>query len=158
LRFVAVLTGLFLAGTSAAQAHLPYPFHKHQTDKQKLQTIKLNLPHVCASTRAGCNWLHGLYRRIEHRILVASLPVVHYPAWRCIHRYEGSWQDSGDPYWGGLQMDRGFMARYAPRWLLRKGLANSWTPREQMGVAERAYLSGRGFWPWPNTARMCGLL
>ena len=81
----------------------------------------------------------------------------HYNEWLCIHSHEGSWTDSGDPYWGGLQMDRSFMSSYAPPSLLRKGFANSWTPLEQMWVAERAYRSGRGFGPWPNTARMCGL-
>ena len=34
--------------------------------------------------------------------------------------------------------------------------ADHWTPIEQMWVAERAYRSGRGFYPWPNTARYCG--
>jgi len=82
----------------------------------------------------------------------------HKREWLCIHRYEGSWRDSGDPYWGGLQMDRGFMSGYAPGYLLRKGLADNWTPLEQMWVAERAYRSGRGFYAWPNTARMCGLI
>jgi len=90
------------------------------------------------------------------RRLAARVP--HKSAWLCIHRYEGSWSDSGDPYWGGLQMDRGFMRRYAPRLLFRRGLANQWTPLEQMWVAERAHRSGRGFYPWPNTARYCGLL
>lgn len=82
----------------------------------------------------------------------------HMLGWLCIQRYEGSWQDSGDPYWGGLQMDRGFMESYAPRTLLRRGWADQWTPLEQMWVAERAHRSGRGFWPWPSTARSCGLL
>jgi hypothetical protein len=27
-----------------------------------------------------------------------------------------------------------------------------------MWVAERALRAGRGFYPWPNTARMCGLI
>ena len=81
----------------------------------------------------------------------------HRAAWLCIHRYEGSWQDSGDPYWGGLQMDRGFMQAHAPAFLLRRGYADRWTPLEQMWVAERAYRSGRGFSPWPNTARICGV-
>jgi hypothetical protein len=81
----------------------------------------------------------------------------HKAAWRCIHHYEGSWSDSGDPYWGGLQMDRGFMSTYAPRFLLRRGWADRWTPLEQMWVAERAART-RGFYPWPNTARYCGLL
>jgi hypothetical protein len=82
----------------------------------------------------------------------------HKRAWRCLHRYEGSWRDSGDPYWGGLQMDHGFMAGYAPHYLLRRGWADRWTPLEQMWVAERAFRSGRGFWAWPNSARMCGLI
>jgi hypothetical protein len=85
------------------------------------------------------------------------LSVPHIKAWRCIHRYEGSWWDDRDPYWGGLQMDRAFMRRYAPKWLLRKGWANTWTPREQMWVAEQA-VPKRGFTPWPTTAHTCGLI
>jgi hypothetical protein len=82
----------------------------------------------------------------------------HRRGWLCVHRFEGSWSDGGDPYWGGLQMDRGFMRTYAPRVLLRRGWANRWTALEQMWVAERAHRSGRGYWPWPNTARSCGLI
>lgn len=82
----------------------------------------------------------------------------HKSGWLCIHHFEGSWADGGDPYWGGLQMDRGFMRAYAPRVLLRRGWANRWTSLEQMWVAERAHRSGRGYTPWPNTARYCGLL
>ena len=79
-------------------------------------------------------------------------------AWRCLQRFEGSWRDPHDPYWGGLQMDKTFMRMYAPRYLLRRGWANNWTPIEQMWVAERAIRAGRGFYPWPNTGRMCGLI
>jgi hypothetical protein len=82
----------------------------------------------------------------------------HMRQWLCIHRYEGAWTDRGDPYWGGLQMDRGFMRTYGPHLLRRKGTADRWTPLEQMWVAEKAYRSGRGFYPWPNTARACGLV
>src|SRR5438046_855151 len=99
-----------------------------------------------------------VWQRIARRTYLAYLHPPHRSAWLCIHRYEGSWWDSGDPYWGGLQMDRGFMEFYAPRLLLRRGLANRWTALEQMWVAERAHRSGRGYWPWPNTARACGLL
>ena len=95
--------------------------------------------------------------RAASRAYVQAIHPPHRSAWLCIHRYEGSWRDSGDPYWGGLQMDRGFMSGYAPRYLLRRGLANRWTPLEQMWVAERAYRSGRGFYAWPSTARFCGL-
>jgi hypothetical protein len=82
----------------------------------------------------------------------------HKAAWLCIHRYEGSWRDPGGPYYGGLQMDIGFQSAYGAPLLRTKGTANNWSPTEQMWVAERAYRSGRGFWPWPNTARICGLI
>jgi hypothetical protein len=98
------------------------------------------------------------WRRQEQRVIRLAAHPPHKSAWLCIHRFEGGWGDSGDPYWGGLQMDRGFMSTYAARVLLHKGWADRWTPLEQMWVAERAFRSGRGFWPWPNTARACGLL
>jgi hypothetical protein len=81
----------------------------------------------------------------------------HRRQWLCIHRYEGSWTDPNAPYYGGLQMDLEFQATYGRDLLRIKGTANHWTPLEQMWVAERAYRT-RGFWPWPNTARYCGLL
>jgi hypothetical protein len=82
----------------------------------------------------------------------------HRSAWLCIHRYEGAWTDGSSPYYGGLQMDIGFQATYGSSLLSTKGTAENWTPLEQMWVAERAYRSGRGFYPWPNTARACGLI
>jgi hypothetical protein len=75
----------------------------------------------------------------------------------CIHRYEGSWTDTGDPYWGGLQMDLGFQRTYGGYLFRKKGTADRWSPLEQIWTAENA-LRSRGFWPWPNTARYCGLL
>jgi hypothetical protein len=82
----------------------------------------------------------------------------HLQAWLCIHRYEATWTDSGAPYYGGLQMDLGFQAHYGGQLLRTKGTADRWLPLEQMWVAERAFSSGRGFYPWPNTARYCGLI
>lgn len=55
-------------------------------------------------------------------------------------------------------MDYSFMSSYGSSLLSSKGTANNWTPLEQMWVAEKAYSSGRGFYPWPNTARECGLI
>ena len=81
----------------------------------------------------------------------------HKAQWLCIHGYEGSWTDPNAPYYGGLQMDWGFMNTYGHELLVRKGTADHWTPHEQMWVAERAWRT-RGFGPWPNTARYCGLL
>ena len=105
-----------------------------------------------ASPRALHYW-----NRQARRMLRAAKNPPHKAQWLCIHRFEGSWSDSGDPYWGGLQMDRGFMSTYAPGVLLRRGWANRWSALEQMWVAERAFRT-RGFYPWPNTARYCGLL
>ena len=100
----------------------------------------------------------AVWKQVAYHLRQRALNPPHKRQWLCIHHFEGSWSDSGDPYWGGLQMDRGFMRTYAPRFLLRKGWANRWTPLEQMWVAERAHRSGRGYGPWPNTARSCGLL
>jgi hypothetical protein len=84
-------------------------------------------------------------------------------AWLCIHRFERNprqgWRtNTGNGYYGGLQMDISFQRTYGGWLLRRKGTANNWSALEQIWVAERAYRSGRGFTPWPNTARACGLL
>jgi Transglycosylase-like domain len=84
-------------------------------------------------------------------------------AWLCIHRHERHAQQgwatrTGNGFYGGLQMDLSFQRTYAPELLRTKGTADRWTAIEQIWVAERAYRSGRGFYPWPNTARYCRLL
>lgn len=103
-------------------------------------------------------WVLKLWREraVQARRQASNPP--HERQWRCIQRYEGSWRDPNPPYWGGLQMDLSFMSSYGAELLRRKGTADNWTPLEQMWVAERAHRSGRGFTPWPNTARYCGLL
>ena len=80
-------------------------------------------------------------------------------AFMCIHRYEGAWNaNTGNGYYGGLQMDLRFMERYGSGFLARWGTADHWPPWAQLEVSVRAYLAGRGFGPWPNTAADCGLL
>lgn len=99
------------------------------------------------------------HRRVANRAWLAIRGLVpHKRQWLCIHRYEGSWQDPNPPYYGGLQMDLGFQRSYGGILLRTKGTAEHWTPMEQMIVAETAYYAGRGFHPWPNTARYCGLI
>ena len=99
--------------------------------------------------------------QLWHRRAVGARRRAHNPPherqWLCIHRYEAKWTDADGPYYGGLQMDQEFQATYGRDLLRRKGTAQNWTPLEQMWVAERAYPT-RGFWPWPNAARYCGLL
>jgi hypothetical protein len=103
-------------------------------------------------------WVRNLWRQraVGHRRKAHRPP--HQFQWQCIHRHEGRWDDPHAPYYGGLQMDLSFQRRYGADLLRRKGTADNWTPLEQMWVAERAYRAGRGFYPWSNTARHCGLL
>ncbi len=103
-------------------------------------------------------WVLRLWRKRELRARRQALNPPRKGAWLCIQRYEGPWHDPNPPYYGGLQMDLSFQRAYGGDLLRRKGTADNWTPLEQMWVAERAYRSGRGFHPWPNTARYCGLL
>lgn len=109
------------------------------------------------SVRRGGKFLVRYGRKHIARARARMLPP-HYSAWLCIHSYEGAWNDPGAPFYGGLQMDWGFMRTYGGHLLRTKGTADHWTPLEQMWVAERAHRSGRGFYPWPNTARYCGLI
>jgi hypothetical protein len=77
----------------------------------------------------------------------------------CIHRYEGAWTaNTGNGYYGGLQMDIAFQRLYGAEFLARFGTADAWPVWAQLRAAARAYASGRGFGPWPNTARACGLI
>lgn len=76
----------------------------------------------------------------------------------CIHSGEGAWDaNTGNGYYGGLQMDVPFQSHYGAYLLHTKGTADNWTPLEQMHAAENA-IRTRGFSPWPNTAAACGLL
>lgn len=88
----------------------------------------------------------------------------------CIHRYEGSWKDPGYPFWGGLQMNRDFqktygwlrVAKHTPHehkiyFLDKWGTADHWPIWAQLLAGLHGYFS-RGWSPWPNTARYCGLM
>jgi len=100
------------------------------------------------------------HQRLLHNSYIGILNLIpHRRQWKCIHHYEGAWNaNTGNGFYGGLQMDLSFQSSHGDFFLRHKGTANNWTPLEQMLVAEVAYQSGRGFHPWPNTARYCGLL
>jgi hypothetical protein len=105
-----------------------------------------------AIQRAAAQWRVRLAR-----VHGEALHPPHLEQFLCIHRYEGSWTDTGAPYYGGLQMDVGFQQSYGGWLYATKGTADHWSPLEQIWTAEKA-LKSRGFWPWPNTARDCGLI
>jgi Transglycosylase-like domain len=95
----------------------------------------------------------------EHASVEPSIPAYLQQSFMCIHRFEGDWSaNTGNGYYGGLQMDLAFQALYGPEFVARWGTADHWPARAQLQAAVRAYQSGRGFGPWPNTARFCGLL
>jgi hypothetical protein len=110
------------------------------------------------SEHAYRRWVRDLWRRRAATTYRLAQRPPHESDWLCIHQYEAAWNDAEAPYYGGLQMDLSFQQAWGPDLLGRKGTADHWTPLEQMWVAERAYRSGLGFTPWPNTARECGLL
>ncbi len=169
---VAVAFAFSLIFTSVAQADRPAPRKQENAATTAARSVRtsnlrgtarkwetlISLPR--AHTRFGLRspLAYLFWKRRARAVARAANAPPHKKGWLCIHRFEGRWSDSGDPYWGGLQMNQGFMQTYAPRSLLRRGWANVWTPLEQMWVAERAHRSGRGYGPWPTTARACGLL
>jgi hypothetical protein len=88
-----------------------------------------------------------------------ALPARLVSAFGCIHAYEGAWSsNTGNGYYGGLQMDLAFQRLYGAEFLRRWGTADNWPSWAQLAAAVTAYRSGRGFWPWPNSARVCGLI
>ena len=98
--------------------------------------------------------------RIIRRLTIAMRSSVEGPArvgLRCIHPHEASWTDDRAPYWGGLQMDLDFQRTYGGPLLRALGTANHWPPAAQLAVGEIAYYAGRGYGPWPNTRKACGL-
>jgi hypothetical protein len=102
-------------------------------------------------------WVNRLWKTRATTARKAAHNPPRYSEWMCIHRYEGGWTLIDGPYYGGLQMNMEFQRMYGPELLRTKGTANHWSPLEQIWVAERAYRE-LGYQPWPNTARMCGLL
>jgi hypothetical protein len=137
-----------------------WSLYLNQSD-QKCWQLKLSGPvglcvlaraEVRRSTRALA-WLNGKIEQLTRPQLAAWLK----DAFLCIHRHEGSWRDHGYPYWGGLQEDWNFMQAYGPEFLVRWGTADHWPIWAQLMSGARAYASGRGFGPWPNTRIPCGV-
>lgn len=138
--------------------------------------VKARAWHAVAVARQRIIRGRAALARIRDQLARASIR--HRPEWLCIQRYETpppfpAWRtNSGNGYYGGVQMDAGFEADYGADMVVKYGgrvvgspnhrravggHAYLWTPEEQMMVAERA-LPTRGFHPWPVTARKCGLI
>jgi hypothetical protein len=84
----------------------------------------------------------------------------HFPRLICIHTHEGAWNAYNPAgYYGGLQMDWSFMRTYGADKIARYGGrdARYWSAADQLAVAMRA-VRVRGYYPWPNSARACGII
>lgn len=76
-------------------------------------------------------------------------------AFECIHTHEGAWNDNtGNGYYGGLQFGAHEWSLYGGGYAPRADLAS---PSQQI-AAGITYQALSGFYPWPATARMCGLI
>jgi hypothetical protein len=166
---LAALTHSGTAGASTQRAEVLAQVDTFRAETWRLQRL-MGKPRTStaysertAKSSAYRLWVRDLWRK---RLAVARTRAAqppHRAAWLCIHRHERhpaqGWRTrTGNGYYGGLQMNISFQRSYGPDLLRRKGTADRWTAVEQMWVAERAYRSGRGFGPWPNTARACGLI
>jgi len=90
---------------------------------------------------------HQLAARLDRLVYLVD-------AFQCIHRYEGSWTaNTGNGYRGGLQFGSREWRLYGGRYAAS---ADQATPSEQI-AAGITYHAVAGFYPWPSSARMCGL-
>ena len=153
---VSVVVG---AGQAAERKLLLAQTLKHRAATWALQSL-MRVPKTPSGPLQGtlAELVTWRSRAAAARLRAAHPP--HLDEWLCIHSHEGGWnnKDTGhNGHYGGLQMSYDFMRGYGPEIFTVKGTADNWTPLEQMWVAERAWQT-RGFDPWPETARMCGLL
>ena len=77
---------------------------------------------------------------------------------QCVCNREGGWSsvNPAGPYYGRFQMDASFQRAYGPEYVARYGTGVWSDQTAQVVTAYRGWLA-RGWSPWPNTARACGL-
>jgi hypothetical protein len=132
-----------------------------QAERDRARRYADRLEKIVQREVSRAELLERSQRRTRHaaRKALGTSPIGnHYleSAFLCVHQHEGSWTDPGLPYFGGLQLDLDFQRAYGPEFLRHFGPANHWPRSVQLAVAIRGWIA-RGFQPWPNTARMCGL-
>jgi hypothetical protein len=149
----AVLVGMMLGGTD------PHPDrgdgHRRVMGKGQIRFDGFGPERWALRFRREHKLVLALRRELASRL---NRVVYLVESFECVHRYEGAWDaHTGNGYYGGLQMDVGFQRTYGRELLSAKGTADRWTPAEQIAVAIAAHAT-RGFYPWPTTARRCGLI
>jgi len=151
---VAALVVLTLYSVTTATAEPQYPSATYQGKTAKWWAKRAVQARKDANARARTIKIHKLANR-KH-VSLGSSGVVR--AFMCIHSFEGAWNShTGNGYYGGMQMDMDFQRAYGREFLNGIGTADKWPSFVQITVAMRAYYSGRGFGPWPNTRLKCGV-
>lgn len=140
-------------------AHRAVRFYGRRANewRAKMGAPALRLP---AERLTGCpRYLAHVYRqraRIARKAYGLWFTAL-YEKWRCIHEHEGAWNaNTGNGYYGGLQMTTWFQQTYGPEFWRRWGTANNWPVWAQLRAAERAYQSDGDYGQW-GTAPRCGL-
>lgn len=98
-------------------------------------------------------------RRLAHSTYQQYMNPPQKGSFLCIHGYEGSWSDKdsgGNGHYGGVQFGKSEWLRFGYPYT-GKLWAYEATPLEQLWAAYR-YWQVSGFYPWPQTARNCGLI
>lgn len=147
-----------------------WTLYLNQLDKPCWEVRRVGPERLCAIARGAVRAYRLKLKIVNEKIARLTKPrldIGNIGHWICIHKYEGAWtSNTGNGYYGGLQMNWDFMSAYGPPVLgfktaeamfAAKGTADKWTPAEQMAVAEYARKS-RGYGPWPTTGRMCHLI
>lgn len=157
---VAVAATVFLFA-KAAVAEAPVPIEQRLRSQRESELVRENrrLRHRAQRLLRKLGWrelqVRNMHRALRERLQLSGGLT---QSFLCIHHFEGAWTAAtGNGYHGGLQMDSSFMSTYGGNFYRAWGGAEHWPPFVQLAVGMNAYLSGRGFGPWPNTSRMCGL-
>jgi hypothetical protein len=160
---ITLFATIALCMAANANAHLiakPHCSSLHCRATSQLKNLK-HARYVCHYGRhyakrwscAAVKWLKREYRQTKvamaPRVAVSS----HLLGWICIHEREGAWNaQTGNGYYGGLQMTYGWAGRVANAALL--------SPSDQIAAADAearehgynyAWMAGQ----WPNTFPPC---
>lgn len=138
-------------------------WHRHRANTYRARMGERPLPYGWAAERHSARrarilayWAGVQHRTALHLNAWLAEPWMPGHAWyhdaMCVHSNEGSWTDTSATYMGGMQFDES-------TWTSNGGTGNPGQASitTQLRVSYTAWRH-RGWHPWPNTARMCGLL
>lgn len=152
--FVAVCIVWSLAIVKTSGATTNYEQAKREVHKGSTALTWLTNPahHKYGTPRTRRRALLRAQTQLMHGLIRSGF----WPAANCVHNKEAPWHYHGY-FDGGMQMDTEFQGDYGRVYLNRWGDAGNWPVWAQLHASFKGWLS-RGWYPWPNTARACGLL